>query len=159
MKTYTLAAASLLLATACGNDDQDHGHDHDVAAGEAHPEQPAPTPAPTPVDDSTLGPWTLTVSHSEGTLVVVAVDSTAAAVTPVGELRAVVTAGGTESRLVLQPGTSGWSAPADLSGDYVAVLSAEIAGSTETARVSGVAGGSTPKADPDDGHGHGDHDH
>jgi hypothetical protein len=163
-KYSTLAAASLLLATACANEDQDHGHGHggDATAHEPHVAEPAP-PSPAPaVDDLTLGAWSVAVQHGGGQLLVTATDASGAAVTAEGELRVVLTAtGGEEQRLVLQPGTDGWSAAADLGSakDFVAVLSAEVDGRVETARVTSTAGSAAPEPDQDDDHGHGAHGH
>lgn len=132
MKPTTLAA-SWLLFSACDGD-HDHAHDH---AEPGHPASPA-TPAGS-AREAALGSHKARLEVVAEGLRLTVTDASGAAVTPTGEARLVLTGTGeAEQRVVLSPSGEGWQGPAKVSGapGYVAVLSMELAGHTETARLS-----------------------
>lgn len=177
----TMLAASLLLFGAC---DGDHDHAHDQAPGQeqahdhgeaAPPPAPAP-PAPPPaaaagsVHEAPLGAHTARLEVVPEGLKLTVTDGSGALVAATGEARIVLTGTGeAEQRVILSPSADGWRGPARASTapGYVAVLSLELAGHTETARLSwGEVPAPAPAAAPaphthpegegdDRGHGHG----
>lgn len=165
----TPLTAALLLLWACGEGDHDHGHDHDGEAGHDHVEQ-APTPeadpaaeiAPVSFPAFALGDWTAQLEATGEGLKLTASDASAAAVAPEGEARVVLTGTGQEQqRVVLKPGDSAWTGAAKASSatGYIAVVSLEVEGKKESARVTWgevPAVEAAPKAEE---HPHGDDDH
>jgi hypothetical protein len=178
MNSRPLTAAALLLLAGCG--EPDHSHDLDHAKDAPHDHAvPAKTPAePTVATVGTsatpsefqVGGWTARLEPSADGLRLTAIDTSGAAVTPAGEARVVLTGTGEEEqRVVLEPAGDGWSGGARATGaaGYVAVVSMDVEGHKETARVTW---GEVPEAAPareaeephheahGDGHDHG-HEH
>ncbi|MFT4975688.1 MAG: hypothetical protein ACI8S6_001575 [Myxococcota bacterium] len=175
MNKTTLAAA-LLLLSGCDSqeeDDHDHGHGHDEAhATAAAPAPAAPAPAAPTSIEGALGDATLHLTPSAESLRLTLSDAAGAMVPPEGEVRVVLTpTGGEEQRIVLKADGEAWSGPAVAAGasGYVAVVSLQRGGQTETARLTWgdaptaptEAPAAAPEEHQDDGdhaHGHG-HDH
>ncbi len=167
MNPSTLAA-SLLLLSACERD-HDHAHDHAEPTQAAPPvASPAP-PAASTAQEAALGSHKARLEVVGEGLRLTVTDPSGAAVPPAGEARVVLTGTGeAEQRVVLSPSGEGWQGAAKASGapGYVAVLSLELAGHTETARLSWgevpvPAPAPAPHAHPegegddrDHGHGH-----
>lgn len=178
--TKTTLAAALLLISGCDSHDDDHAHEH---GHEAHGTTPAATPAATPAPaaepapasgatvEAALGEGTVRLTPSGERIHLTLTDAAGAAVPPDGEVRVVLTAtAGEEQRIVLTPDGDGWSGAASAAGasGYVAVVSRQHDGQTQTAR---LAWGDAPEApaelpeepahehkasgDHDHGHGHG----
>lgn len=157
MSPHPLTTALFLLA-GCGEADHDHAHDHDAASGHEHA-SPASTPAAAPAPaaasapaaapaDFALGAWTARLEASADGLRLTARDASGAAVAPTGEARVVLTGTGqAEQRVVLAADEAGWSGPAQAAGapGYIAVVSLEVDGHAESARVSW---GEVPAAAP-----------
>ena len=169
----TALAATLLLLSGCDSheDDHDHSHGHESEHDVAAP-APAPAAAPAAPIEGALGDATLRLTPSADSLRLVLSDASGAAVAPEGEARVVLTpTGGEEQRIVLKADGEAWAGPASATGasGYVAVVSLQRGGQTQTAR---LAWGDAPVAPtealeehPDDhgddgehGHGHG-HEH
>ena len=167
MKPHTLTAGLLLLVGCDGESDHDHGHDH-AEAHAAPTAAPAPTPAPpsaapttaTPQPQS-LGSHQAQLTTTDAGLRLTLRDASGADVAPTGEVRVVLTGTGEdEQRVVLQPDGTGWAGAARVQGasGYVAVVSLEVAGHTETTRfawgeVPAPAPAPTRPAPTDDDHG------
>jgi hypothetical protein len=137
-------------------------HEHAAAHehGAVHERAAAATPF-------SLGPWTAALHPQADGLRLTAAGADGARVTPEGEVRVVLTGTGEpEQRVVLIPDGEGWTGPARAEGapGYVAVVSATIAGRTETARVTWgeVPAPAHPADHAHEGeadHGHDDHGH
>ncbi|MFT5679691.1 MAG: hypothetical protein ACI8RZ_000596 [Myxococcota bacterium] len=173
MNKTTLAAALILLAGCDSHDDEsdhDHGHGHD-ATQEAPPAvapptaTPPPAPAAAPIE-AALGDATVKLAPTADSLRLTLVDASGAAIAPGGEARVVLTpTGGEEQRIVLKADGDGWSGPAAAVGasGYVAVVSLQRDGQTQTARLAWgdapEAPEVTPEAPPEASHDDGDHAH
>jgi hypothetical protein len=169
----TTIAAAFLLMSGCDShdDDHDHGHGHDEAheAQETPPAAEETQAAAAPVE-APLGEGTVSLTPAADRIHLTLTDAAGAAVAPDGEVRVVLTpTGGEEQRIVLSPDGEGWSGTASAAGasGYVAVVSRQQDGETQTARLTW---GDAPEApaevpehehdeeDKDDGnhdHGHG----
>jgi hypothetical protein len=179
MMPRPLTAAALLALAAC--EDDEHAHDHDHAPMEVHGAPAEAHPAALPAAPgggggtpaaTALGSWTATLEATAEGLRLRAADGSGAPVAPAGEVRVVLTGTGEdEQRVTLAPGADGWSGAARAAGarGYVAVVSVEVDGRTESARFSWgevpqaapapKGGGAAGDHDDDhggcDGHGHG----
>lgn len=171
MKRTMTAAAALLLATACGSADDhghDHGHGHDHAATEpkppAAPTDAAPAPAADAPAEAALGAWTVHLSATADALSLTAFDSEGNPVAPSGSVRVELTPAGADAQsLTLEPDGDAWSGAAQPGdGAYMAVITATVDGTEQTARImaQGAAPPAAPAAgDPVGGHDHAGHDH
>ena len=172
MSPRPLAAATLFLLAGCSESDHDHGHDHahgeehghEAPAAEAPVAEAATAPEAAPAhaavapEAAHLGPWTAQLTLTESGLKLTATDAEGAAVAPTGEVRVVLSpTGKEEQRVVLTAAEDGWTGEAsglDAPG-FVAVISAEIEGNKETARVSwGEVPGVEAAPEQDEAHGH-----
>ena len=145
----------------------EHGHDHGAAhdhdgehshdAAHAHDEGHSHDAEHAPAMEGRLGAYVVAVAPAEGTLGLTLKDASGTASAPVDVLRVVLTGTGQEpQRLVLAKQGEAYQAPAATTGaaGYVAVVSAEIDGKTESTRITW---GDVPEAH---GHDHGDgHSH
>lgn len=178
-RPLTTTAAALFALVGCGEADPEDGHDrgHDHAAGVDHhddealaTDKPVPPSAAAPSAATpqpfSLGGWTATLQATDTGLRLSAKDARGADVAAAGEARVVLTGTGEdEQRVVLAAGTEGWTGSARATGakGYVAVVSLEVDGHTETARVTWgevpdaapAPKAEEPTPDHDDGHDHG----
>lgn len=170
----TTIAAALLLISGCDShdDDHDHGHGHDEAheAQETPPAAEVTQAAAAPVE-APLGEGTVSLTPAADRIHLTLTDAAGAVVAPDGEIRVVLTpTGGEEQRIVLSPDGEGWSGAAIAAGasGYVAVLSHQQNGETQTARLTWGDAPEAPaevaeepehehedKKDGDHNHGHG----
>ena len=163
MNKNTLAAA-LLLLSGCDShdDDHDHGHGHEEAHEATPAAQPQPAAQPSAAAESPfeapMGSGTVRLTPAADRIHLTLTDADGSAVAPAGEVRVVLTpTDGEEQRIVLTPDGEGWSGAANAAGasGYVAVVSRQHAGQTETAR---LAWGDAPEA-PDEVPEEPDHKH
>jgi hypothetical protein len=179
--SFGVAAAALLLS-GCGDSapshDDEHGHghhDHDNAAAQAdhghgeheHADPTAPGSTASASPAFAVGSASATLAAAGAGLRLTLTDSGGAPVSPSGEARVVLTGTGEEpQRVVLRPDGEGWSGSAKATGapGYIAVVSVELGGHTETGRTSWGSvprvetvpkPGAPPSADHDGEHGHG----
>lgn len=156
---------ALLLLAACDSD-HDHGHDGHDHAGQDHDAGQETKSAPSAPADFALGAWTASLEATAEGVRLSAQDRDGHVVTPSGEARIVLTGTGEEEqRVVLSPADGVWTGDAKAAGavGYIAVVSLDIDGHTETARVTwGEVPGTAPapkaeepkRDDHDEGHGH-----
>ena len=154
----TTLAATLLLLSGCDSHDEDHDHGH--AHADAHETPPAAQPQPSSAQpvEAPLGAGTVRLTPGTDRILLTLTDAAGAAVAPTGEVRVVLTpTGSEEQRIVLTPDGDGWSGAASTAGasGYVAVVSWQHDGRTETAR---LAWGDAPEA-PDEVPEEPDHTH
>lgn len=153
MTRRPLTTAALFALAGCGGAprDDESAREHDHAEGVDHHEPAAAAPAPpkataAPASPQPLSPqpfamgaWTAELTPTADGLRLTAKDADGVAVKPTGEARVVLTGAGEDAqRVVLSPAEAGWAGSARATGaqGYVAVVSAEVDGHTETARVT-----------------------
>jgi len=151
-------AATALFLAGCDDtasdqgDEHGHGHhdhdnaeakaDHDDAHGHGghdHAKPTAPASAANGPASFPVGAATATLTATDSGLRLTLTDASGAAVAASGEARVVLTGTGEEpQRVVLKPDGDGWAGSAKAAGapGYVAVVSLDLGGHTETGRTS-----------------------
>lgn len=161
------AAAEADHDGAHGHGDHGHGEQGHRAQGDGEAKPQAAAAAATAPAPFALGSAQgVLVATAEGLRLTVT-DAAGTAVSPAGEAKVLLTGTGEDpQRVVLKADGDGWSGPARAAGapGYIAVVSLELGGHTESGRttwgtvpaVEAAAKAEAPTPDDhDDGHGHG----